>query len=88
MLSKDVIRDVELARCERCGVTIAPKLQTAKLGSILTANEIEMALLNHCNRCKKIVGRKSAILPTEWDSIGDADLDVLEVARTQNSALT
>ena len=59
MLSKDVIRDVDLARCERCGVTIAPKLQTTKLERILTANEIEMALLSHCNRCKKIVGLKS-----------------------------
>jgi ferredoxin len=70
ILSKDVISNVELARCERCGVSIAPKLQTAKLGSILTANEIEMVLLNHCNRCKKIVGHKSALLPTAWDSIG------------------
>ncbi len=52
MLSKDVIRNVDLAMCERCGVAIAPKLQTAKLGSILTANDVEMALLNHCNRCK------------------------------------
>ena len=59
MLSKDVISNVELATCERCGVTFAPKLQTAKLQRILTANEIEMALLSHCNRCKKIVGRKS-----------------------------
>jgi ferredoxin len=71
MLSKDVIRDVELARCERCGVAIAPKSQAAKLGSILTANEIEMSLLNHCNRCKKIVGRNRALLPTAWESISD-----------------
>jgi formate hydrogenlyase subunit 6/NADH:ubiquinone oxidoreductase subunit I len=69
MLSKDVIRDVELATCERCGVTIAPKLQTAKLGSILTAKEIEMSLLTHCSRCKKLVGRNSALVPTAWDSI-------------------
>jgi light-regulated signal transduction histidine kinase (bacteriophytochrome) len=87
MLSKDVINNVDLARCERCGVTIAPKLQTAKLGSILTANEIEMSLLNHCNRCKKIVGRNSALVPTAWDSTGDADLNTLEVTRTQNSSL-
>jgi ferredoxin len=87
MLSKDVINKVDLARCERCGVTIAPKLQTAKLGSILTANEIEMSLLNHCNRCKKIVGRNSALVPTAWDSTGDADLNTLEVTRTQNSSL-
>lgn len=70
MLSKDVIRDVDLARCERCGVTIAPKLQTAKLESILTANDIEMAFLNYCERCKKMIGHNRDLLPAAWDSIG------------------
>ncbi len=55
MLSKDVIRDIELARCERCGVTIAPNSQMAKLEGILSANDVEMALLNCCTRCKKLI---------------------------------
>ena len=63
MLSKDVIRDVELARCDRCGVAIAPKSQMAKLEGILAASDVEMTLLNCCERCKKIFGRNSALLP-------------------------
>jgi ferredoxin len=55
MFSKDVIRNVDLASCERCGVTIAPKSQMGKLESILAANDVEMALLNCCTRCKKLI---------------------------------
>ena len=69
MLSKDVISNVDLARCERCGVAIAPEPQMAKLEGILAANDVEMTLLNCCDRCKKIVGHKSILLPTAWDSI-------------------
>ena len=62
MLSKDVIRDVELARCDRCGISIAPEPQMAKLEGILAANDVEMTLLNCCDRCKKIVGHKSILM--------------------------
>jgi len=55
MFSKDVIRNVDLATCERCGVTIAPKSQMGKLEGILSANDVEMALLNCCSRCKKLI---------------------------------
>ena len=55
MFSKDVIRNVDLATCERCGVTIAPKSQMGKLEGILSANDVEMALLNCCTRCKKLI---------------------------------
>ncbi len=57
MFSKDVIRNVELETCERCGVTIAPKSQMGKLEGILSANDVEMALLNYCTRCKKMISR-------------------------------
>ena len=63
LLSKDVIRNVDLATCEQCGVPIAPKLQIAKLEGTLSANDIEMALLHYCDRCKKMVGRNSALFP-------------------------
>jgi ferredoxin len=76
ILSKDVIRDVELAACERCGVTIAPIPQMAKLEGILSANDVEMAWLNYCTRCKKIIGRQSALLPAVWEPIGNADLNL------------
>jgi ferredoxin len=61
MFSKDVIRNVDLATCEQCGGTIAPKSQVSKLEGILSANDVEMALLNHCDRCKKMIGRNSAL---------------------------
>ncbi len=61
MLSKDVIRDVELAVCEQCGVTIAPGPQIAKLEGMLAANDVEMALLDYCERCKKLIARKSPL---------------------------
>ena len=61
VFSKDVIRNVDLATCERCGVTLAPKAQMAKLEGILSANDVEMALLNYCDRCKKRIGRKNAL---------------------------
>ena len=73
MLSKDVIRDVELARCDRCGVTIAPEPQLAKLEGMLAANDVEMALVNCCDRCKKRIGRGNALLPAALDAIGDVD---------------
>ena len=59
MLSKEVIRKVDLATCEQCGIPIAPKSQMTKLAGVLSANEIEMTLLNYCDRCKKIVGCKN-----------------------------
>jgi len=55
MFSKDVIRNVELATCERCGITIAPKSQMGKLEGILSASDVEMALLNCCTRCRKLI---------------------------------
>jgi ferredoxin len=61
VFSKDVIRNVDLATCETCGVTIAPTLQMGKLEGILSANDVEMALLNYCDRCKKRIGRKNAL---------------------------
>jgi ferredoxin len=57
MFSKDVIRKVDLATCERCGVIIAPKSQMGKLEGILSANDVEMALLNYCIRCRKLTSR-------------------------------
>ena len=76
ILSKDVIKDVELATCERCGVTTAPISQMGKLEGILSASDVEMAWLNYCTRCKKIIGRKSALLPAVWEPIGNADLNL------------
>jgi hypothetical protein len=34
-----------------------------KLEGILSANDVEMAFLNYCDRCKKMIGRQSAQLP-------------------------
>ncbi len=74
MLSKDVIGDVELATCEQCGLTIAPNSQVAKLEGILSANDVEMILLNYCNRCKKMIARNSALLPAAGEPIGDSEI--------------
>jgi len=72
-LKKDIIT-IELATCEQCGVTIAPKSQMAKLEGILSANDVETTWLNYCDRCKKIMGRKSALFPAAWDPIGGVHL--------------
>lgn len=64
IFSKNDISAFELATCERCGVTTAPKSQIAKLDGILSANDVEMVVLNTCDRCKKMIGHKSALLPT------------------------
>ena len=69
MHSKDVIRDVELARCDRCGVTIAPEPQKAKLEGMLAASDAEMTALNCCDRCKKMFGRNSVLSHAAVDSI-------------------
>ena len=61
MFSKDVISNVDLATCEQCGVIIAPKLQVAKLEGILSASDVELVLLNYCDRCKKRIGRNSTL---------------------------
>jgi hypothetical protein len=81
MLSKDVIRNVDLATYEQCGVTIAPRSQVAKLEDILSVNDVEMVLLIYCDRCKKMIVRKSALFPSVWDPIGNANLNI------QNSKL-
>jgi len=83
MLSKDVIRKIDLATCERCGVTIAPKSQMAKLEGILSANDVETAWLHYCDRCKKIMGRKSPLFPAAWNPIGGSEKMNIE-HRTSN----
>jgi ferredoxin len=70
MLSKYVIRNVELETCEKCGVTIAPKSQLVKLEGILSDNNVEMTLLNYCDRCKKNMMRKSNLFIAEGEPIG------------------
>jgi ferredoxin len=57
LLSKDDIRNVDLATCEGCGITIAPTSQMGKLEGILSANDVEMALLHYCSRCRKLISR-------------------------------
>ncbi|MGD1972457.1 MAG: 4Fe-4S dicluster domain-containing protein [Desulfobacterales bacterium] len=74
VFSKYVIRDVELAKCDRCGATIAPEPQMTKLEGKIAASDVEMTLLNCCDRCKKMIGRNSAPLMTVWDSIGGSHL--------------
>jgi hypothetical protein len=80
MLSKNIIRNVELATCEQCGVAFAPRSQMTKLESMLLANDVEMALLNYCDRCKKIIVGQSALFPTAWEPIGDGEKMNIELA--------
>jgi ferredoxin len=73
MLSKYVIRNVDLATCEKCGAGIAPKLQITKLEGILFANDIEMTLLNYCDRCKKNIMRKSNLINATGEPFGESE---------------
>lgn len=74
MLSKDVIRNVDLATCEQCGVSMAPTPQIARLEGILSAQDVEMALLNCCERCKKNMMRKSNLFKAAGEPTVDAHL--------------
>ena len=72
MFSKEVIRDVELATCEQCGVTIAPQSQMSKLEDILSASDVEMTMLNYCDRCKKMIAHNSDLLHAgggRWETV-------------------
>jgi formate hydrogenlyase subunit 6/NADH:ubiquinone oxidoreductase subunit I len=73
MLSKDVIRKIDMATCTKCGAAIAPKLQLSKVESILSDNDVEMVLLNYCDRCKKMIGCKSLQIPAEREPIGRSE---------------
>jgi ferredoxin len=73
MLSKDVIRNVDLETCEKCGINFAPKSQLVKLEGILSANEVEMTLLNYCDRCKKMIGCKSLQFPAKKEPVGGSE---------------
>jgi len=64
VFSKKDIGKIDLATCEQCGVSFAPTPQITKLEGDLRDNDVEMALLNCCNRCKKLSTQKSYLFPT------------------------
>jgi NAD-dependent dihydropyrimidine dehydrogenase PreA subunit len=62
ILSKEKIREVELAVCEKCGKSFIPSLQLAKIGHILVDSELNGAFLDSCLRCRQIQLGISAML--------------------------
>jgi len=60
ILSKGTIGKAGLGTCEQCGAAIAPKSLLTKIESIMSANDIEMGVLNYCGRCRKLISRIKA----------------------------
>lgn len=67
IFSKKVIRTLELARCERCGVFFGPRTQVAKLAGVLADNAVEAAVVHLCSRCRKrMASRDPASVRERW----------------------
>lgn len=61
LFTKRVIRKVQLACCDHCGVYYGPEPQIVRLTEQLQQNEASTQMINLCNRCKKLASARRLV---------------------------